>query len=184
MARHVKGVLFGDYVRMLRIRKHEDFSAWLTADDLQYLRQPIDPAGWYPMATFERLGLAILALIAGGDLEAAHAWGRISVDRMAARREQLVSPGDPGGTMRRFNEARSNFFDFDGVWLERVDPTGALVRIDYGMSPKAEEAAAQQTRGFFERLLELADARDIEAHFVERSWVSYGPTMLRITWTR
>lgn len=182
MPRHVKGVLFGDYVRMLRMRKNIDPSPWLTPDDFVFLRQPVDPMGWYPMDTFERLGLAVLGLIAGGDLEAAHAWGRLSVDRMAARREELVSPGDPGGTMRRFNEARSTFFDFDGVWLEEVNAEAALIRIDYGMSPPAEEAAAQQTRGFFERLLELAAASDIEARFVERSWVTYGPTLLRITW--
>ena len=59
--RRVKGTLFVDYVRMLRSRREMDWSKHLTAVDLGYLVQRIDPDGWYPMETFERMGLAILA---------------------------------------------------------------------------------------------------------------------------
>src|SRR6185436_14336279 len=54
--RQVRGVLLVDYVRMLRSQKSVDWSRHLEPQDLQYLETHIDPAGWYPMATFERMG--------------------------------------------------------------------------------------------------------------------------------
>ena len=61
--RQVRGVLFVDYVRMLRSKKSVDWSRHLPAQDLQYLQMLIDPDGWYPMATFERMGNAILTTV-------------------------------------------------------------------------------------------------------------------------
>ena len=67
--RHGRGVLFVDYVRMLRSQKAVDWSQHLAPEDLAYLRTQIDPASWYPMATFERMGNGIMRHIAHGNLE-------------------------------------------------------------------------------------------------------------------
>ena len=64
----VKGTLFVDYVRMLRAKKGVDWSRWLAPHDLEMLRTQIEPEAWYPMSTFERMGLAILAEVAQGNL--------------------------------------------------------------------------------------------------------------------
>jgi len=60
MARNVKGVLFADYVRMIRHHKGVDWDRCLSPEDLQYVQTRVEPDQWYPMTTFERLGDAIL----------------------------------------------------------------------------------------------------------------------------
>jgi len=57
--RNVKGVLFADYIRMIRSHKGIDWTRLLTIEDLSFLRTQIQPDEWYPMASFERLGNAI-----------------------------------------------------------------------------------------------------------------------------
>ena len=61
---NVKGVLFADYVRMLRMRKDIDWSQSLDAQDLGFVLGRVALDGWYPMDVFERLGNAILTHIA------------------------------------------------------------------------------------------------------------------------
>src|SRR6266581_4623893 len=74
MSPQVRGSLFLDYVRMLKARHELDWRRHLAPEDHGYLEQRINPAAWYPMATFERLGMAILHEIARGDLGAERAW--------------------------------------------------------------------------------------------------------------
>jgi hypothetical protein len=180
--RSVKGVLFADYVRMIRGRKGVDWSRHLAPEDLPYLSQRIDPGAWYPMATFERLGNAILELIAAGDLEAVRLWGRLSVDQLKSVHPMLIEPGDPIETLNRFRVLRSTFFDFEALEVVTLLEEEAHIVIRYHMGMPAEEAASVQTQGFFERLLELAGAEDVSARFSLRSWAGDPRTMLDLFW--
>ncbi len=83
MARHVKGTLFVTYVRMVRGNKHLPWAAHLLPEDRPYLQGRIEDGAWYPMATFERLGLAILRLVAKGNLTLVRSWGRLSAVDMS-----------------------------------------------------------------------------------------------------
>ena len=65
MTRRVRGSFFVEYVRMLRRRKDVDWSEVLTPEDLPCLEQRIEADAWYPMESFERLGLAILSKLDG-----------------------------------------------------------------------------------------------------------------------
>jgi hypothetical protein len=65
----------------------------------------------------------------------------------------------------------------------QVNDTSADTQVDYGMSPAAEEAAAVQTQGFFEGLIELAGGRLGESSFLESSWRGDPRTVLRLEWT-
>ena len=93
--RQVRGVLFVDYVRMLRSQKAVDWSRHLAADDLPYLQMHIEPAQWYPMATFERMGNAILAMVTRGELFPVQLWGRYSAAQLRAANPMLLEPNDP-----------------------------------------------------------------------------------------
>ena len=70
LSRCVRGILFVDYVRMIRGTKSVDWSRYLEPVDLEIANTRIDPAGWYPMETFERYGVAILAEVGKGQLMA------------------------------------------------------------------------------------------------------------------
>jgi hypothetical protein len=182
MGRQVRGSLFLDYVRMLKVRKDVDFRRHLAPEDLPYLSQQVDPAGWYPMATFERFGLAILKLIADGDLEAVRVWGHISVGGLVARYPDVLVKNDPRESLMRFQVVRRTFFDFEAATIARLHDREVRVEISYQMSPAAEEAASYQTMGFFEGLVELAGGRDVTARFDQRAWCGANATTLVVSW--
>lgn len=182
LARKVKGILFADYVRMIRGKKDVDWSLQLERVDLDYLVQRIDPERWYPMETFERLGNAILREVAMCDLEAVRMWGRFQVDQLRAAQPQLVSNRDPVETLMRFRVLRATYFDFEALQIPTLTDEHAVIHIAYGMGRTAEEAASVQTMGFFERLLEIAGATHVEAKFTEKSWAGDARTSLELSW--
>jgi hypothetical protein len=147
-----------------------------------YLAQKIDPDGWYPMETFERLGNAILKEVALLDLEAVRMWGRFSVDALRAKTPSLVAEGDPIETLMRFRVLRATYFDFDALLVSTLVEDHVHIIIHYYMGAMAEEAASYQTMGFFERLLEMAGARDVHAKFISRSWMNEKETLLEVVW--
>ena len=180
--RQVRGILFVDYVRMLRAVKSVDWSEHLTSTDLAYLEGLVEPNAWYPMETFERMGNAILAVVARGDLFPVQLWGRYSVAQLAAANTKLLVRGDPVETVTRFHALRQTFFDFDAVVLSTLAPTEAKITIAYQMGMPAEEAAAHQTMGFFEGLLGLAGAQNVRAELREKSWAGAPRTGLALRW--
>ena len=179
----VKGSLFLDYVRMLKAHKGVLWSAWLPPDDVGYLDQTIDKAGWYPMATFERMGNAILKFVAGDQLMPVQLWGRFSAAQMRTAHPMLLAPSDPVETLNRFHVMRQTFFDFEALHVLMLHDGEAQISIAYHMGMPAEEAASVQTMGFFEGLLELAGAKEIKAKFREKSWDGDKRTLLDIRWT-
>lgn len=182
MSRHVKGTLFVDYVRMLRLRKDVDWSKRLDAGDLAFLSSRVEPDTWYPMETFERMGLAILNVIADGDLEMVRNFGKASVDWLTMSHPQLVSDHDARETLMRFHVMRQSFFDYPALDVRRLTDREAALGIGYRMGAVAEEAASIQTQGFFERLLEIAGVSSVEASFASRSWEGDADTVLVLRW--
>jgi hypothetical protein len=178
----VKGVLFVDYVRMLRAHRNRSWNQHVLPEDEPFLEQTVDPAAWYPMATFERLGLAILDTIAEGDLDLVRLWGRASAAHVAGTVEDVVVPEDPRESLMRFFVLRQSFFDFEALSMLELSDGSAALQIQYGMSPLAEQAAAVQTLGFFEGLVELADGVSIKASLTERSWHGDARTVLSLSW--
>lgn len=179
----VKGLLFVDYVRMIRGRKDVDWAARISADNLAYTQRPVDPAAWYPMPVFEALGNAILDVVGGGEVELARVWGQQSIEFLLATNPLLVEPGNPIETFNRFRVLRSTYFDFEALRLPVLLDDEALVIIDYHMGKQAEEAACYQTLGFCEGLLEKTGATGISASFQERSWAGNARTALLLRWT-
>src|SRR5258706_9146773 len=112
---------------MLRAHKGVDWSRYLTADDLVYLGQRAVPSEWYPMETFERMGVAILAEVAGGNLEMVHAWGRMQIDWLCQIHDNLVAKGDPRDTLMRFQVLRRGVFDYPAVEIGELSDGEASV---------------------------------------------------------
>src|SRR5690349_4323815 len=102
VSRHVRGILFLDYVRMLRSQKTPKWHELLAEADLPYLQQTIEPEAWYPMETFERMGNAILGVITRGELFPVRLWGRYSAVQLAKAHPMLLDEGDPAETLARF----------------------------------------------------------------------------------
>src|SRR5271170_1344594 len=130
---------------MLRTRKDADWSRYLRPEDLSFLVQRVEPDTWYPMESFERMGLAILAEIAHGELETVRGFGRISIDWLCQQHPKLLAPGDPRDTIMRFQVLRQSFFDYGALEISSVSDVEATLNVDYGMGASAEEAASWQT---------------------------------------
>jgi hypothetical protein len=95
----------------------------------------------------------------------------------------LLAPGDPVETLHRFKVMRATFFDFAALEILMLHAGEAQIEIRYHMGMPAEEAAAVQTVGFFEGLLELAGAKDIDARLREKVWAGDTRTVARLRWT-
>jgi hypothetical protein len=181
--RCVRGVLFLDYVRMIRAEKGIDWSSKLTPEDHALVMLRVLPERWYPMAAFERLGDAILHAVAKGDVNLVRVWGRFQLGPLYEKNPELVAPDDPVETLRRFKVLRNAYFDFESLEIPTLAEDHAQIIIHYHMGPVAEEAASYQTMGFFEHLVELAGGDDVVARFVERSWKGDPRTLLDVRWT-
>lgn len=180
--RNVRGALFVDYVRMIRGHKDIDWSAHLDSADMLYLEGRIGPQSWYPMGTFERMGNAILTEIGDVNLAAVRMWGRLSVGPLRSQYPELVQQGDPMETMARFMVLRKAFFDFNVFNIEEMSPNLAKIAISFQMGHMAEEAASHQSMGFFEGVLELAGAQEIEAELSRQRWSGDARTVLLLRW--
>jgi hypothetical protein len=180
--RNVKGVLFLDYVRMLKAHKGVEWTAFLSPEDSAYIEMTIDKTAWYPMETFERMGNAILKFVAGNELMPVQMWGRFSAAQLKHAHPRLLAPSDPVETLNRFHVMRQTFFDFEALKVLMLHEGEAQISIAYQMGMPAEEAAAVQTMGFFEGLLELAGAKDVRAKFREKSWANDKRTVLDVRW--
>jgi hypothetical protein len=167
---------------MLRRRKDLDWSGVLPPQDLVYLQQHIDSDGWYPMATFERFGLAILSHIEGATLDAVRLWGRYSARQFATHHPELIARNEPVETLMRLRVARATLFDFPAFDIPMLVDRHAYVVIHYGMGPVAEEAASVQTMGFCEGVLSLAGAQNISADFDQRLWTGDALTRIVLEW--
>jgi hypothetical protein len=182
VGRQVRGMLFVDYVRMLRAQRDRAWTVFFPSEDLRFFEEKIDVNGWYPMATFERLGIVVLHLIAKNEFHLVREWGRQSVKNIAQNVDQLVVPDDPRESLMRFQVFRRTFFDFEALSVLQVSDGAAQLQISYGMSSAAEQAASIQTMGFCEGLIDLARGRSIKAGFSERSWEGDPHTVLNLSW--
>jgi hypothetical protein len=177
----VKGILFVDFVRMLRAHKGVPLKDYLQVGDLVYLNQHIAPSAWYPMEVYERMGLAILAEIAGNDLDLVRSWGRQTIDVLVAAQPGLFTT-DARETFMRFHVLRQSLFDYPAARITAIHDGEARVEVAYGMCPKAEEAAIHLSLGFIERLLELSNALNPEVRLRARSWEGDETTVIHVRW--
>ncbi len=167
---------------MIRSRRDIDWNRHLPPEDMALVTRRIKNDAWYPMASFERMGNAILAEVAKLDLEMVRAFGRFSVAALRENEPNLVAEGDPVETLMRFRVLRASYFDFEALEVPMLIDGQAEVVIRYQMGAQAEEAASYQTMGFFERLLELGGACEVAARLVTRSWAGDARTLLALDW--
>jgi len=178
----VIGSLFLDYVKMVKSRKDVDWPDYLLPRDMPFLAAQIQPREWYPLETFERMGIGILKEIAKGDLDAVRRFGQTEVEALVKVYPDLICQTDPRETLMRFQVLRKSFFNFDAGSIDAILGKYARLKVEYSMSRPAEEAACLQGIGFLEKLLEKAGAKKVEYKFSGKSWDGYPTTMVELKW--
>jgi hypothetical protein len=183
MAKCVRGRFFVEYVRMIRRRKDVDWKRVFPSEDLKYLEEPIEPDKWYPLATFERFGIAILTEFEGVTLGAVRSWGKLSASQYSAEHPELVAANDPIESLMRLKVMRNTLFNFKAFDITMLVDNQARVAVTYHMGPAAEEAACHQTMGFCEQILSLSGATEVQAFFEERAWTGDPRTLFSLLWS-
>ena len=182
MPGHVKGLLFADYVRMLRAHRGRTWHEFLEPEDVTYLHQEIDVDAWYPWRRSSASGSPSsrpsrkgtrASSATGAAPRSPASWGPTSTSS---------SPGDPRESLMRFFVLRRSLFDFEALSMLQLCDSSASIGVEYGMQPLAERAAAVQTMGFFEGLIALADGGDVHGEFLESSWRGDRQTIIGFTW--
>jgi hypothetical protein len=167
---------------MIRRRKNVDWEKILPPEDMFFVWQDIKPDVWYPMPTFERLGVAILEHLEGATCEAVRLWGRFSAQQFETPEANLVVKGDPIESLMRLRVMRNTLFDFPAFDIPMLTEGHARVTMTYHMSPRAEEAACHQTMGFCEGVVAMTGAKNVHAEFQECSWKGDERTMFALVW--
>jgi len=161
--------------------------AWrevLSAADAELVAARVDVDAWYPMADFQRLGLLILEHVVRGEHDSVRLWGRQQVQAILAYLPALKTEDDPRESVMRFQTFLASLFDFPAVTLDSVDDEEAVLRVDFGMAPRAEEAATWQCVGFFEELVSASNGREATGQLLSRAWLPSEPqTTFAVTWT-
>ena len=182
MTKMVKGSLFSEYVRMIKKAKNADFSRHLAPEDQKYMQQQILASNWYPLQSYEHLGIAILHEIVKGDLHSIRLWGKASFNELVKVYRHLVKPGDPASSIRTFDRLKAGFFNFDALEIEQPSDTIAQLTLSIAETNAAKEAIAYQMTGMVERLLELSGARNIEYVFEGRQNANDPPSKVTLKW--
>jgi len=167
---------------MIRRRKDVDWVGVLRVEDLALVQQHITPETWYPMASFERLGLAILTNFNGAALDAVRLWGNYSAHQFVREHPRLLAEDDPVETLMRLRVQRATLFDFLAFDIPTLIDGHAVMTMNYGMGAVAEEAACHQTLGFCEGVVALAGGRDVHGTLGELSWLGRPQTTLTLNW--
>jgi hypothetical protein len=168
---HVKGTMFVDSAQQLLERDLFLPAQWRVTND-----------AWYPMETYENVAVAWLHLIGAGNAETFRSLGAKSADRLLTEYPDLVAPGDLRESLIRFLVIRQCLFDFPAVEVVGVSDLDVKLKLEFGMRPDAEQAAAFHTSGFLARLLELGGALNVDVRLAERTWDGDVQTMLEASW--
>jgi hypothetical protein len=134
------------------------------------------------MATFERLGIAILDHLEGATLDAVRFWGHFSAQSFDGSTSDLVVPGNAIESLMRLRVMRSTLFNFPAFDIPMLTHGHARVTMAYQMSPRAEEAACYQTLGFCEGVVSMTGAANVRAEFEQRSWAGDRATLFDLVW--
>jgi len=134
------------------------------------------------MASFERIGAAILHRVADWSFAVPYAWGRVSAEQLSRMFANLVVAGSPSGTLIQLHGLRGAFFSFDPVVVTACNEKEATIEIDYEMCDIPEAAACYQAMGFYEGIVGLAGGKQAKASFSKRRWEGHDKSVLNVTW--
>ena len=182
MERNVKGVLFLEYVRMIRKAKGFDYKKHLSEEDVNLVENWIEPSHWYPFETYQRMGELILYVIAGGKMELVRTWGTLSVQGLISIHEFLLKKGSPGESLKRFELLKSSFFNFDGFRISVDSENHALLSVYIATREKSREPSTLQLAGMVDGLLDKAGAQNVQSRFLGRSWEGDDESVIDYVW--
>jgi len=180
--RYVKGSLFLDFIKMIRGNPDLPWSDHLAPQDLDLIDQMILPASWYPMESFQRIGLAIFKLVVKENYELLRAYGRSLADKLHEENPGMVCEGRPSGTLEKHRTIQERQYSFEITRAEEVGPGHIIVHIYTTPEEVGVKMMIEINSGMVERLIELSGGRNIKVRLIEAVWEGADKSSLEVKW--
>ena len=128
--RRIKGSVVLDMVKVIRAFKDLPWGQYLKPEDFEIVKSMVIPTAWYPIETYQRMGLAVYKLVAKGSEDVVRTFGQ------AAMKELLAGPyrpflvkNDPFEAVAKFFELRKSLFNFSRTAIEKTGAKSLRVNI-------------------------------------------------------
>lgn len=181
MDKKVKGTVFSEYVRMIKNNRSLDWDKYLTEDDWKLVNEMILPSTWYPVESYARMGLAVFKLLAGGDVNAAWNWGRLSLDGLTKVYKNLISD-DPYESMRKFAMIQRSLANFALIEVEKEGENTLHIVLQVNFGEEEDMAYAYQMGGMLERTAELSAPGKATVTIIKKTWEGDAQTVFEMKW--
>jgi len=120
MSAQVKGTIIMDLVKQVRVARDNNWSEYLTPEDMEMVNGEIMTSSWYPDDFFYRLSLAVYKIIGQSSMDACFAYGQLTAHNMAEVYKNIVVDGDPATTIDRSVTRRQSFFSTEFQETEKT----------------------------------------------------------------
>jgi hypothetical protein len=186
----VKGVLLMDFARIIHANKDLPWDKYLTREDMGLIQGRIMPSTWYPFEAFERIGYAVFKLVGKGDLKNARAFGAFTIQETYHKvyENVLFQEKDPTALLKKFVILRKQFIrfqdtDFDPLKMELLEDNKVKMIIKASEPSEYIEPYANRLAGSFEKLLEMAGAKDIQVKILKVQSKTEPASEIELTWS-
>jgi len=161
--RKCKGSVILDMVKVIRAFKDLPWDEYLEPRDRKIIDSMVIPTEWYPVDSYQRMGLAVYELVAKGNTEALEAFGRQAMDELfQGPYKPFLDKKDPQEALKRFLELRKSIFNFSRMRAERTGPKSSRVVItDFGEFDKGLDLFQALLAVHLKRIVELNGGRDV-----------------------
>jgi len=181
--RKVKGSIILDLVKVFHQAKHLPWNRYLTAQDLELVQGTVLPSTWYPLDTYQHLGLAVYELLGQGKPENARTWGRESLGRLIRGvYKNALLKGDPLEAIKGFIALRKTLIDFGEFALNPIGP-GQVEFIIYEVHEiPGLELFSHMFAGNMERLVAENGGKDVAVEFADGNRNNRPVRIFQIRW--
>ena len=181
--RKVKGTMLQDYVRFIRSNKDKDWNKYLEPVDWEIIEGRIMPSVWYPFETWQRIGLAVFELVAGGNMEAARIWGRASTEQVIKDLyKSAMSDPDPAKVIQRFVNISGQWFNFTAMEFEKIDDNHVRIHVGTDPDEKGMEAYLMQVRGGMEYIVEAKGGKNPKIQLSTEKTADKTGVSIEVSW--
>ncbi len=182
--RKVKGIVVSDMVRIIRALKDLPWDKYLLPEDFEIIDSMIIPTAWYPIEFYQRTGLAVYRLAAGGNDQLVKDFGeKAMIELFEGPYRPFLDQGDPVMAIRKFLDLRRPLFNFSTMEARSLGPRSLEVSItDFGEFEDGLEMFMTFTGAHLTKLAELNGAGEVK---LEPSHISQNDDtniMFRLTW--
>lgn len=166
MDRKCKGSLVLDMVKLIRAFRSEPWESYLKPEDWEIVNGMVIPTSWYPIESYQRIGLAVYQLVAKGNADVIVSFGRAAMDELfKGPYRPFLDKNDPFAATQKFLELRKPIFNFSKMQMLKTGDKSLSVRLsELGNFDLGLDLFLLLSGAHFVRLIELNGGQNVQLH--------------------